>query len=263
MSGTIFIDGGPPRGLPAASAVSLTDGIVVAQGGTPGTPGSATIREATAAQLLATTAPLSSPAFTGTPTVPTAILGTNTTQAASTAFVTTNFAPLASPVLTGIPVVPTALNATATTQAASTAFVRTGTATNDSAISGQVGEYLTSTTGGGSLSTGISANATSISLTAGDWDVQGRTVFVASGGAAPTALETGISLVSGTFLGTGDGGGAQLLAASFNANTTNAVATSTTRVSIATTTTVFLVALAMFAGGAVSATGFIGARRAR
>jgi hypothetical protein len=32
-------------------------------------------------------APLNSPALTGTPTVPTATLGTNTTQAASTAFV--------------------------------------------------------------------------------------------------------------------------------------------------------------------------------
>lgn len=34
-------------------------------------------------------APLASPAFTGTPTVPTATVGTNTTQAANTAFVTT------------------------------------------------------------------------------------------------------------------------------------------------------------------------------
>lgn len=35
-------------------------------------------------------APLASPAFTGTPTVPTALIGTNTTQAASTAFVIAN-----------------------------------------------------------------------------------------------------------------------------------------------------------------------------
>ena len=38
---------------------------------------------------LAAKAPLASPGFTGTPTVPTAAAGTNTTQAASTAFVTT------------------------------------------------------------------------------------------------------------------------------------------------------------------------------
>lgn len=39
--------------------------------------------------------------FSGTPNVPTATAGTNTTQAASTAFVAASFAPLASPALTG------------------------------------------------------------------------------------------------------------------------------------------------------------------
>lgn len=43
--------------------------------------------EATAATGLAGKAPLASPAFTGTPTAPTAVAGTNTTQLATTAFV--------------------------------------------------------------------------------------------------------------------------------------------------------------------------------
>lgn len=43
---------------------------------------------------LALLAPKASPAFTGTPTVPTAVLGTNTTQAASTAYVQTELAAL-------------------------------------------------------------------------------------------------------------------------------------------------------------------------
>ena len=116
-------------------------------------------------------APLASPALTGTPTVPTAAAGTNTTQAASTAFVTTAVnnakitvdsalsgtstnpvqnkvintalaakAPLASPALTGTPTVPTAAAGTNTTQAASTAFVTTAVnnakITVDSALSG-------------------------------------------------------------------------------------------------------------------------------
>jgi hypothetical protein len=107
---------------------------------------------------LALKASLDSPALTGTPTVPTAAPGTNTTQAASTAFVTTAVsaggtpaassvtftptggiaannvqtalaevdsekAPLASPAFTGTPAVPTAAPGTNTTQAASTAFV--------------------------------------------------------------------------------------------------------------------------------------------
>lgn len=69
-----------------------------------------------------------SPALTGTPTAPTAVAGTNTTQLATTAFVTAadNLkANLASPVLSGIPEAPTAAAATNTTQLATTAFVTT------------------------------------------------------------------------------------------------------------------------------------------
>ena len=67
---------------------------------------------------LALKAPLASPALTGTPTAPTASLGTNTTQLATTAFVQTNaqsivnstisvLAPIASPLFTGNPRAPT------------------------------------------------------------------------------------------------------------------------------------------------------------
>ncbi|WP_105459285.1 tail fiber protein [Escherichia coli] len=111
---------------------------------------------------LALKAPLASPAFTGTPTAPTASQGTNSTQIANTAFVkaaiTTlingapstldtlkeiaaainndpNFsttinnalalkAPLASPALTGVPTAPTAAQGTSNTQIATTAYVR-------------------------------------------------------------------------------------------------------------------------------------------
>lgn len=102
-------------------------------------------------------APLASPAFTGTPTAPTAAVNTNTTQLATTAFVlgqanstagtiamsgtqsagTSNLyaradhvhptdttrAPLASPNFTGTPTAPTATTGTNTTQIATTAFV--------------------------------------------------------------------------------------------------------------------------------------------
>ncbi|WP_392454426.1 phage tail protein [Edwardsiella piscicida] len=79
-------------------------------------------------------APKESPVLTGTPKVPTAPSGTNTTQIASTAFVQAVVsalnnalalkAPRASPVLTGTPKVPTAPSGTNTTQIASTAFVQ-------------------------------------------------------------------------------------------------------------------------------------------
>jgi hypothetical protein len=62
-----------------------------------------------------------SPAFTGTPTAPTADYGTNTTQLATTAFVQGE---KASPAFTGIPTAPTAAAVTSTTQIATTAFVQ-------------------------------------------------------------------------------------------------------------------------------------------
>lgn len=95
--------------------------------------------------VLSSKANLASPAFTGTPTAPTASAGTNTTQLATTAFVTTGLASkadLASPALTGTPTAPTATQGTNTTQLATTAFVTTGLATKENSItSGTTSQY--------------------------------------------------------------------------------------------------------------------------
>lgn len=80
------------------------------------------------ATAIATKSDIASPAFTGTPTAPTAAADTNTTQIATTAYVQTelvDFAPKASPALTGTPTAPTASSGTNTTQIATTAFVKT------------------------------------------------------------------------------------------------------------------------------------------
>lgn len=82
-----------------------------------------------------------SPAFSGTPTAPTAAVSTNNTQLATTAFVQNN---KVSPVFTGTPVAPTAAPGTGTTQIATTAFVQgekispafTGTPTAPTAVAG-------------------------------------------------------------------------------------------------------------------------------
>jgi hypothetical protein len=66
-----------------------------------------------------------SPAFTGTPTAPTAAANNNTTQVATTAFVQLN---KVSPVFTGVPTAPTAPLGTANTQIATTEFVTIGPA---------------------------------------------------------------------------------------------------------------------------------------
>lgn len=53
MAGTVFIDGGPPNGLPIAGTVVNADLMVVNQGGTPGVPGTGTDRSATVTVVLA------------------------------------------------------------------------------------------------------------------------------------------------------------------------------------------------------------------
>lgn len=98
---TLSINGLPAKALVSSDNVALKAGDLVA--GAPvqvvydgtrfrmvtaiTTPTSLNTFIGTTNTALATKAPLASPALTGTPTVPTAAVGTNTTQAASTAFV--------------------------------------------------------------------------------------------------------------------------------------------------------------------------------
>lgn len=69
---------------------------------------------------------LASPEFTGTPTVPTAAVGTDNDQVANTAFVKVavdSKADIESPEFTGLPTAPTAVAGTESEQIANTAFV--------------------------------------------------------------------------------------------------------------------------------------------
>jgi hypothetical protein len=96
-----------------------------------GTPTAPTATVTTNSVQLATTAFVQnnkvSPAFSGTPTAPTATAGTGTTQLATTAFVQGE---KISPAFTGTPTAPTATAGTNTTQLATTAFVSNSPAFN-------------------------------------------------------------------------------------------------------------------------------------
>lgn len=139
-----------------------------------------------------------------------------------------------------------------------------GTATNDSASAGNVGEYISSTLASGSavtLTTATPLTVTSISLTPGDWDVWGTVSFVGNG--STTAYVGAISSTNNG-LPTNPAGGAywQLnLASGATLNQTSPVGM--TRVSLSATTTYYLVAASNFTGSANTAYGFIGARRVR
>ena len=85
-----------------------------------------------------------------------------------------------------------------------------GTTTNDSAATGNVGEFVTATVAVGAavaLTTATTANVTSISLTAGDWDVSGQVNFTPGATTSITVLQCGVSLTTATLAGQAGGAG--------------------------------------------------------
>lgn len=138
-----------------------------------------------------------------------------------------------------------------------------GVTTNSNAAAGYIGEYISDTVSSGaalSLTTATPLDITSISLTAGDWDVWGTVAFVVSVNA--DTLSCGIGSASATLPAATTGARNRLATDSSTAGS-SILPTGTTRKSLASTTTVYLVAQADFGGGTVTAYGFIGARRVR
>ena len=147
-----------------------------------------------------------------------------------------------------------------------------GTGTNDNASAGNVGEYIQSTVASGSavtLTTATGNNVTSISLTAGDWDLDGQVDFSPAATTSVTQLNSSISLTSATLSpqaggsGLGPDGTTTINQPAEVPTALICLPTFTTRLSIAATTTVFLVAQANFTVAAMTAYGTIRARRIR
>lgn len=151
---------------------------------------------------------------------------------------------------------------------ASTAAVSIrGTNTNDSAATGFVGEYVSSAVATGSAvsSTGTTQwfDVTSISLTAGDWDIScviagkdnGATISAWTGGIGTATGNNGAGLVQGD----------NRLNMSIPNSTEGDIGLSIPawRVSITSTTTYYLKALFIFSAGTPQSYGRISARRVR
>lgn len=138
-----------------------------------------------------------------------------------------------------------------------------GTNTNDDANTGYVGEYISDVVSSGSsvpLTTDVDANVASIDLTEGDWDIFGVIVFSASG-LTGTSYIGGVSTTSAAQGNVGDTAVQTSLTPTDSTDT--ALAIPTTRVSIDTPTTVYLVATATFSAGIAVSYGRISARRIR
>ena len=147
-------------------------------------------------------------------------------------------------------------------------LVGTGTTTNDSAAAGSVGEYVASTIAYGSAVAcgivGTNTSITSISLTAGDWDVSG--VFTFEGTGATSTLNFAMAgSASSLSIGASSQGVAMTtpLNSGVWTQTSNGFAIPTLRWSVSTTTTVYLVARVGATGGGSIGWGQIRARRIR
>lgn len=145
------------------------------------------------------------------------------------------------------------------------------TATNDSASAGRLGEYAESVIALGSavsLTTATNANLTSISLTAGDWDVFAQFQFTGDTTTDVFNVEGSISTTSATHDSTaGRGTGLTPNAGNtFNnlaANHPLGLAVGPVRFSLSATTTLYAVASSVFADSTCSVFGILRARRVR
>ena len=135
-----------------------------------------------------------------------------------------------------------------------------GTSTNNNAVAGYAGEFVSSIipyVSAVSLTTGVKTNITSISLTAGDWDVEGNVFFESS-----TQVGTGFyAWTSSTSAVLND---PSLLAAYYpqipNVFQIGLLAPKR-RYSLSSTTTIYLEGQGIFASGTMIACGNIEARR--
>lgn len=142
----------------------------------------------------------------------------------------------------------------------------TGTATNDNAAAGKIGQYIEGVLASGSALSVTSATAldiTSISLTAGDWEVSGSVVFIPVAGTSITLLACGPSDTSATFDADNSKRVQMATAAQVPGTALSVQHFSPIRYSLAATTTIYLVARAIFTVSTLTAYGTIRARRMR
>lgn len=136
-----------------------------------------------------------------------------------------------------------------------------GTTTNNNANAGSVGEYNSSTTTGTSLTSAVAANAASVSLAAGDYDVWGTIVYLPAATTTVSGINAAINTTSATFPAS--------LTQRYSLNATlttgagQACQAPMSRISLASTTTIYLVALAVFGVSTMTCDGRLEWRRRR
>ena len=137
-----------------------------------------------------------------------------------------------------------------------------------SAAVGYVGEFISATVPTGSsvsLTTATIANITSITLSAGDWELRGQVDYTAALSTVVNVFAQGISTTSATFGGQDTYTQTNTTAGAIVPNVTYDIgaAVRTQRLLLSATTTVYLVCRAVFTTNTLKAYGTIEARRIR
>jgi hypothetical protein len=146
-----------------------------------------------------------------------------------------------------------------------------GTNTNDSAAAGYIGEVIESLVASGSevsMTTATAKSITSISLTAGDWEVSGAVTFVFAATTTTTQMQAGTSTTTNTMSAAQGAPVSNQITvvqnyASFTPNSTSTVPFASYRVTLSATTTLYLVGVVAFGTSTCTARGYIHARRIR
>lgn len=145
-------------------------------------------------------------------------------------------------------------------------LAKIGTTTNDNAAAGSGGEVISSTVlfaSRASITSGTAKNITFINLTAGDWNVGGSVGFFGAAGTTVTYVGGGINTTSATVPDSAYLGIIPFAGIAPYAVSEITLSVPTQRISIASTTTVYLVGVTVFGVSTTSAYGQIIARRAR
>src|SRR5215469_789721 len=143
-------------------------------------------------------------------------------------------------------------------------LMREGVLDGSNAAPGQIGEYVfdnRTTASFLGITSGVSTDLASISLSPGDWDVQGGVYFQGSSSSGSDDLRAWVNTVSAT-QPTGDNGGLAIMSTT-SGGLVNMLPVPPIRASGTVTTVVYLGCNATYGSGTMQAKGFVRARRMR